>query len=533
MKRPPVVTIMGHVDHGKTTLLDYLRKSQIVKSEFGGITQHIGAFVVPFKNDKVTFIDTPGHAAFAAMRQRGARVTDIIILVVACEDGLMDQTIESIECAKKNDVPLIVAVNKCDKFSRDQKVLDARVESIRRDLIVHDVITEQDGGDVQLVKISALQGTGVEELKESIVALAETLELTADEKCMAAGHILESRVDPHKGKLCTILVQRGTVSKGSLLLAGNKNWAKVRALYDEHGKQKSRCPPGEPAQVTGWREEDPPSAGDLVIEVASEAEAKSVVNQYKLGRFERKSKIRKKTSNTDDDVEIEPIENKLNIVLKCDVDGTLGTLLDVLDTYDSDQVGIDLAHFGVGAISENDYIMAASFPNSVIYGFNVKCHDPSIMVRAKREGVPIRMYNVIYQLIDDLKQRLEERIPEAEKEQELGRALVAQDFVIDVTKKRKVHVAGCRCRLGVLKKSDVFYKLIRNEEVVVSDMIVNTLKHLKDDVKKIEKDQECGISFIGHDDLEFKPNDTLVCYEKVRYRPKLDWNTRHFSKTER
>lgn len=526
IKRPPVVTIMGHVDHGKTTLLDNLRKSQIVKEEFGGITQHIGAFVVPFKNDKVTFIDTPGHAAFAAMRQRGARVTDIIVLVVACEDGLLDQTIESIEWAKKSEVPIIVAINKCDKFADDNKSLNRRIDSIRKDLIVHDVVTELDGGDVQLVKISALTGTGVDELKESIIALAETLELKTEIDCMASGHILESLVDQHRGKLCTILVDRGKITKGTLLLAGKKNWAKVKALFDEHGKTKADCGPGEPARVIGWREEDLPSAGDIVIEVQNEVEAKSVVNQYKLRRYERK-----KNKATDSQTKVSEGEdvNKLNVVLKCDVDGTLGTLLDIFDTYDGRQVQLEVAHFGVGAITENDYRMASSFPNSVIYGFNVKCIDPKLLLQAKQEEVPIKMFNVIYHLIDDLKVRLEERIPEAEREQDIGQAMVLQEFVVEETRKRKTHVAGCRCNRGMLKRTDAYYKLLRNNQVIASDMTVKTLKHLKEDVKKIDKEQECGISFLEHEHLQFKPNDVLVCYEKVRYKPKLVWDIRGFS----
>lgn len=570
IKRPPVVTIMGHVDHGKTTLLDYLRNSKIVQQEFGGITQHIGAFVVPFKQkDKtelVTFLDTPGHAAFAAMRQRGANVTDIVVLVVACEDGVLDQTVESIKYAKNSEVPIIVAVNKVDKF-QDPDELSKQIELIRRQLTVHNVISEADGGDVQLVKISALKGIGVDDLKEAILALAETLELKAEINCPVAGHVIESLVDAHRGKLCTILVDKGQLVKGNVIIAGTKNWARVRALFDERGQLRQGCGPGEPVQVTGWREDELPAAGDPILQVGDDKEARTLIHKFKSELVEKKAiedasraaeryqefykiykekLIEKRESGRlygrilftprgqrpKESLEDEQVDKKINLILKCDVDGSLDALLDILDTYDKDNrqpVKLDLMHYGVGQITENDYRMAESFKNSVIYGFNVKPANQKILLEAKKSGVTVKLFNVIYHLIDDLKLRIVEKMPEQDKEVEVGRAIVMQEYVVTESKKQKTHVAGCRCSRGLLKRSDVLYKLLRNNQPIIEDMQVRTLKHLKDDAQEIEKERECGISFLGHENFEFKPGDQLVCYEKKKYRPALRWTISGFT----
>lgn len=566
-KRPPVVTIMGHVDHGKTTLLDHLRNSQIVKQEFGGITQHIGAFVVPFKQNKktelVTFLDTPGHAAFASMRQRGANVTDIVILVVACEDGVLDQTVESIKFAQTAGVPIIVAVNKIDKCA-NQKELETNIVLIRKQLIVHNVISEADGGDVQLIKMSALKGLGVDDLKEAILALAETLELKAEKDCPVSGRIIESLVHPHRGKLCTLLVQKGQLTKGCCLIAGTQNWARVRALFDERGQLKQSCEPGLPIQVTGWREDELPAAGEAVMQVPNEAEARAIINKFKQERLYEKATrdseeaskraeefyklykeklIEKRESGRKwsrifftprgvrpkESSENPSKEMKINLVLKCDVDGSLDAILNLLDSYDKDgrqPVKLDVVHYGVGAISESDYIIASSFPNTIIYGFNVKPADQKILVKAKKEGTTIKFFNVIYHLVDDLKARISDKIPELDEEVENGKANVLQEFLV-TERKSKTHVAGCRCSKGSLKR-DSLYKLVRNKEVLVQDMKVKTLKHLKDDVKEIEKDRECGISFLEHENIEFKPGDELVAYEKRKYKPKLRWDLKGF-----
>lgn len=569
VKRPPVVTIMGHVDHGKTTLLDHLRNSHIVQQEFGGITQHIGAFVVPFKQrDKtelVTFLDTPGHAAFAAMRQRGADVTDIVILVIACEDGVLDQTVESIKYAKASQVPIIVAVNKIDKFPNKAE-LDRNIKILKDQLVVYDIITESDGGDVQMVPISALQGIGIEDLKENILALAETLDLKANTDCRVSGRVIESQVNPHRGKLCTVLVQQGVLNKGDCLIAGTYNWARVRSLFDERGQLQQCCGPGLPIQVTGWREDELPSAGDSILEVDSEGEARRVIADFKSEKAMKKASddsamaakradefyrlykeklIEKRASgrrggriffnqrgvrsreSQDEDLNA----NKINLVLKCDVDGSLDALLDLLDTYDRDgrqPVKLDLMHFGVGNISENDLVLASTFKNSVIYGFNVKAANQKILLQAKHAGTPVVMFNVIYHLIDDLKARLSEKLPELEAEHEIGQANVIQEFIIKEPKKKKSHVAGCRCRRGTLQKNSL-YKLLRNNQVIASDLRVRTLKHLKDDVKEVERDRECGITFEGDEEIKFIPGDLLIAYERRKYKPKLKWDLKGFS----
>lgn len=594
-KRPPVVTIMGHVDHGKTTLLDNLRNSQIVKQEFGGITQHIGAFVVPFKQkgktELVTFLDTPGHAAFAEMRQRGANLTDIVVLVVACDDGVLDQTAESIKFAQNSKVPIIVAINKIDKYTSEKEV-DKSIDLIRKQLMVHNVITEAEGGDVQLVKISALNGIGVEYLKEAILALAETLELQAEINCRPSGRVIESQVDQHRGKLCTVLVQEGQLRKGDVIVAGTTNWARVRALFDERQQLRQVCDPGLPIQVTGWREEDLPSAGDPIVGVESEPEAKKIMAEFRHQRsldkankdaqeyarrseqfmklyreklsekreagrrygrifFSERGKRLKESVSTGDE------ERKINLVLKCDVDGSLEAILNLLDTYDKHDkqlVKLDVMHYGVGSITDNDLVLASSFANSVIYGFNVTPINQKILPKAKQEGVPVRLFNVIYHLYDDLKLRLAEKLPELEREVEIGRAVVIQEFVYR-EHKRKIHIAGCRCSRGVLR-SDSLYKLLRNNELLGEGFKVRSLKHLKDEVKEIEKDRECGISLTLPTDIndngvglveqqaakssggqskasvveiEFKPGDTLIAYTKQKYKPKLKWEAKGFA----
>lgn len=559
---------MGHVDHGKTTLLDHLRNSQIVEQEFGGITQHIGAFVVPFKQgnrtELVTFLDTPGHAAFAAMRQRGADITDIVVLVIACEDGILDQTVESIKYAKTSQVPIIVAVNKIDKFSKKSE-LDRNIQLLRDQLKVYDLITELDGGDIQMVPISALQGTGIEDLKENILALAETLDLKAEVDCGVTGRVIESLVSPHRGKLCTVLVQRGVLHKGDYLLAGTYNWARVRALFDERGQMLQSCGPGLPVQVTGWREDELPNAGDSVLQVESESEAKRIIADHRQKRAleranedseeaakraeEFQKKYKEKLSQKREsgryygriffnergvrpkESEDNSHENKINLILKCDVDGSLDAMLALLDSYDKSgrqPVKLDIMHFGVGNISENDLTLASSFPNTVIYGFNVKPASPKILTQAKHSGTVIKMFNVIYHLIDDLKARLSEKLPDLEAEHEIGRANVIQEFVITETRKRKSHVAGCRCSRGTLKR-DAFYRLVRNNEIIANDLQVKTLKHLKDDVKEIERDRECGISFEGDQEITFIPGDLLIAYERRKYKPKLKWDLKGFN----
>ncbi|XP_075353134.1 translation initiation factor IF-2, mitochondrial isoform X3 [Mycteria americana] len=490
--RPPVVTILGHVDHGKTTLLDSLRKTQVASMEAGGITQHIGAFLVHLPSgEKITFLDTPGHAAFSAMRARGTHVTDIVILVVAAEDGVMQQTIESIQHAKNAGVPLILAINKCDKPEADP-------ERVKKELLAHDVICEEFGGDVQAVNISALKGENLMVLAEATVALAEMLELKADSTGLVEATVIESRKDKGKGPVTTAIIQRGTLRKGCVLVAG-KTWAKVRFMFDENGKAIDAAPPGIPVEIMGWKEV--PSAGDEILEVESEQRAHEVVAwrtyveqqdrmkkdvevieakqkehrmEYKkkqqplahLTWRQRKAVLYKANKHL---MFLKPKErtemdkNVLSVIVKGDVDGSLEAILNILDSYDADdECKLDIIHFGMGDISETDISLAEAF-NGVVFGFSVKANE-SVKQLAAKKGVKIKLHNIIYKLIEDLKDELNSRLPPSVVEDTIGEASVLDTFSVTVGK-NKIPVAGCRVQKGLLDKKMKF-KLIRNRDVI-------------------------------------------------------------------
>ncbi|XP_061888784.1 translation initiation factor IF-2, mitochondrial-like [Entelurus aequoreus] len=437
VQRPPVVTIMGHVDHGKTTLLDSLRKSQIAAKEAGGITQHIGAFRVELPTgESITFLDTPGHAAFSAMRARGAHATDMVILVVAADDGVMKQTVESIQHAKQAAVPIIVAVNKCDKPQADP-------QRVKLELLAHDVVCEELGGDVQAIHVSALKGDNLQALVEATVALAEVLELKAEPDGPVEGVVIESRTDKGKGPATTAIVQRGALKRGSILVAG-KTWAKVRYLFDEKGRAVKEAGPSMAVEVIGWKEL--PSAGDSILEVESEQRAREVVDwrnqEAELQRMRAgQSAIQVKQKEHLDEYrkqreglahlhwrqrsalnylntkgKLRPSEQtshadlSLPLIIKADVDGSLEAILSIVDTYDAqDQCGLAVVHSGIGDVSENDLNMAVTFGGSV-YGFNVAA-GKSIQQMAARQGVPLRLNAVIYQLVEQLKAELNSKLP--------------------------------------------------------------------------------------------------------------------------
>ncbi|PKU44673.1 translation initiation factor if- mitochondrial [Limosa lapponica baueri] len=490
--RPPVVTILGHVDHGKTTLLDSLRKTQVASMEAGGITQHIGAFLVHLPSgEKITFLDTPGHAAFSAMRARGTHVTDIVILVVAAEDGVMQQTIESIQHAKNAGVPLILAINKCDKPEADP-------ERVKKELLAHDVVCEEFGGDVQAVNISALKGENLMVLAEATVALAEMLELKADSTGLVEGTIIESRKDKGKGPVTTAIIQRGTLRKGSVLVAG-KTWAKVRFMFDENGKAVDAASPGIPVEIMGWKEV--PSAGDEILEVESEQRAHEVVSwrtyveqqermkrdveviearqkehrmeyekkQQKLAHLtwrQRKAVLYKANKHlmfSKPKERTEMDKNVLSVIVKGDVDGSVEAILNILDSYDADdECKLDIIHFGMGDISETDISLAEAF-NGVVFGFSVKAND-SIKQLAAKKGIKIKLHNIIYKLIEDLKEELNSRLPPSVVENTIGEASVLDIFSVTVGK-NKIPVAGCRVQKGLLDKKMKF-KLLRNGDVI-------------------------------------------------------------------
>ncbi|CAN8031726.1 unnamed protein product [Ixodes persulcatus] len=551
--RPPVVTIMGHVDHGKTTLLDSLRNTNVVDQEFGGITQHIGAFTVTLPgNERITFLDTPGHAAFSAMRARGALATDIVVLVVAADDGVMEQTVESIRYAREADVPIIVAINKVDKPNTD-------IEHVKRGLMVHGIQMDDEGGDVQYVCISALKGTNLDKLTETILTQAELMEIRADPKGMVEGVVIESTTDKHRGKLSTALIQRGTLKKGAFLVAG-KAWAKVRGMFDEWGKPLQVAPPGVPAQVIGWKEL--PSAGDDIIEVESEKRAREVVDwrqaqqrsaqddaeweaiQHKLQEHLEKYKAeleqrralgqrrkRRRLSNrekeyTVDDTPRLPIivkgEHQTLIVLRRvagDVDGSVEAVLDILDTYHSHRsCRLDLMHYGVGAVTESDVELAQPF-NAVVYAFHVPVLE-SARKLAEEGGVEIRDFKVIYHLVEDIRKELGKRLPLADAEEVHGEALVLQEFLVNEGRK-KVPVAGCRCTKGALRK-DALFKVCRNSETIHTGSL-SSMRHLKNEVDSIKKDVECGL-MLQDSGVRFQHGDVLVCFSIKQVPQETDWD---------
>jgi translation initiation factor IF-2 len=546
--RSPVVTIMGHVDHGKTTLLDKLRKTQVAAMEAGGITQHIGAFLVSLPSgEKITFLDTPGHAAFSAMRARGAQVTDIVVLVVAADDGVMKQTVESIQHAKDAQVPIVLAINKCDKP-------DADPEKVKKELLAYDVVCEDYGGDVQAVHVSALMGDNLMALAEATIALAEMLELKADPTGPVEGTVIESFTDKGRGPVTTAIIQRGTLRKGSILVAG-KSWAKVRAMFDEHGKTISEAYPSMPVGIIGWR--DLPSAGDEILEVESEPRAREVIDWRKFEQELEKNKDdlkiieekrkehqeahqkareqygtlnwkersfkkyleRKEQRPLKAKKKAEGDSNVLPIIIKGDVDGSVEAILNIMDTYDaSHECELELVHFGVGDISENDVNFAETF-DGIIYGFNVNASNV-IQQSAARKRVKIKLHKIIYRLIEDLQEELSSRLPCLVEEQPIGEASILATFSVTEGKK-KIPVAGCRVQKGQLERQKKF-KLIRNGHVIWKGSLTS-LKHHKDDVSVIKTGMDCGLS-LDEEKVEFKVGDEIVCYEEKEILAKTSWD---------
>nr|XP_048283515.1 translation initiation factor IF-2, mitochondrial isoform X5 [Myodes glareolus]XP_048283516.1 translation initiation factor IF-2, mitochondrial isoform X5 [Myodes glareolus] len=546
--RFPVVTIMGHVDHGKTTLLDKLRKTQVAAMEVGGITQHIGAFLVSLPSgEKITFLDTPGHAAFSAMRARGAQVTDIVVLVVAADDGVMKQTVESIQHAKEAQVPIILAINKCDKT-------DADPEKVKKELLAYDVVCEDYGGEVQAVHVSALKGDNLMALAEATIALAEMLELKADVTGPVEGTVIESFTDKGRGPVTTAIIQRGTLRKGSILVAG-KSWAKVRLMFDENGQTLNEAYPSMPVGIIGWR--DLPSAGDEILEVESEPRAREVVDWRKTEQKEEKGKddlkimeeMRKEHQEEHrkarakygslhwkkrsymkylERKEQRPLKPKekaekdssvLPLIIKGDVDGSVEAILNLLDTYDaSHECELELVHFGLGDISENDVNFAETF-DGVIYGFNVDA-GKAIQQSAAQKGVKIKLHKIIYHLIEDLQEELSSRLPHRLEEYPIGEACILATFAV-TEGKRKVPVAGCRVQKGQLEKQKKF-KLIRNGQVIWKGSLTS-MKHHKDDVSVIKTGMDCGLT-LDEEKVEFKVGDEIVCYEENEVPAKTSWD---------
>jgi len=494
--RPPVVTIMGHVDHGKTSLLDAIRQANVVSGEAGGITQHIGAYQVTAPTGQaITFIDTPGHAAFTAMRARGAKVTDIVVLVVAADDGVMPQTIEAINHARAAHVPLIVAINKIDKP-------DAKPERVRTELLQHEVQVESMGGETLEVEVSAKQKTNLDKLLEMIALQAEVLDLKANAGRAAEGTVIEARLDKGRGPVATMLVQRGTLHVGDIVVAGTQ-WGRVRALLDDQGVGRPAAGPSFPVEILGFN--GTPEAGDRVAVVESEARAREIA-EYRERQKRDKLAARggsARGSLSDMMSQLKTAGRKeFPLVIKGDVQGSVEAIAAALEKLGTDEVGARVVHAGVGGISESD-ISLAEASNAAVIGFNVRAHKEA-REAAERAGIEIRYYNIIYNLVDDVKGAMSGLLAPTLRETLLGNATILEVF--DISKVGKV--AGCRVTDGNVERG-ANVRLIR-DNVVVHEGKLSTLKRFKDEVKEVAAGQECGMAFENYQDM--RAGDVIECY---------------------
>lgn len=496
LPRPPVVTVMGHVDHGKTSLLDYIRRAKVVQGEAGGITQHIGAYHVETPRGVITFLDTPGHEAFTAMRARGAKATDIVILVVAADDGVMPQTIEAIAHAKAAGVPMVVAVNKIDKEA-------ANPERIRQELTAHEVVPDEWGGDVQFIDVSAKKGINIDALLEAVLLEAEVLELTAPVDAPAKGIIVEARLDKGRGAVATLLVQSGTLKKGDMLLAGTA-FGKIRAMVDENGKAINEAGPSIPVEILGLS--DVPNAGEDAMVLADEKKAREIA-LFRQGKY-RDVRLAKQQAAKLENMFNNMGENQaqsLSVIIKADVQGSYEALAGSLKKLSTDEVKVNVLHSGVGGITESDVNLAIA-SGAFIIGFNVRA-DASARKLAENENVEIRYYNIIYDAIDDVKAAMSGMLSPEEKEQVTGTVEIRQ--VISVSKVG--NIAGCMVIDGVVKR-DSHVRLIRNN-VVIHTGELSSLKRYKDDVKEVRMGFECGLMIKGYN--EIMEGDQLECFDIV------------------
>ncbi len=493
--RPPVVTVMGHVDHGKTSLLDALRATDVAAHEAGGITQHIGAYQVKMPGgEKITFIDTPGHAAFTEMRSRGARVTDIVVLCVAADDGVMPQTIEAIHHAKAAEVPMIVAINKIDMPGADSS-------RVKQELLQHEVIVEEMGGETQAVEVSAKERTNLDKLEELILLQAEVLELQANPDRSAEGVIIEARVEQGRGTVATVLVQRGCLNQGDIFVAGAE-WGRVKLMMDDRGNRVSFAGPGVPVEVLGLN--SPPVAGDDVTVVNSENRAREV-SEYRQRR--RKDTQAAKTARGTLEQMFEKIKDgekeTLSVVLKADVHGSVEALQNAIEGMNNDEVTISVLHGAVGGINESD-VTLANASNALIIGFNVRA-NPQAREHARRDGVEIRYYSIIYDAIDDLRQALSGLLSPEIRENFIGYAEIREVF--NVSKVGKV--AGCMVTDGLVKRG-ARVRLLR-DDVVIHEGELSQLKRFKDDAREVREGSECGMAFANYQDLQ--TGDVIECFE--------------------
>jgi translation initiation factor IF-2 len=496
LPRPPVVTIMGHVDHGKTSLLDAIRHANVVSGEAGGITQHIGAYQVTAPNGQlVTFIDTPGHAAFTAMRARGAKVTDIVVLVVAADDGVMPQTAEAIMHARAAGVPIIVAINKIDKP-------DAKPERVRNELLQYEVQVESLGGETLEVEVSATQRTNLDKLLDLIALQAEVLDLKANPDRAAEGTVIEARLDRGRGPVATVLVQRGTLHTGDIIVGGSQ-WGRVRALIDDKGETRESAGPSTPVEILGFS--GSPEAGDRVAVVETEARAREIT-EYREREKRDKAAARgagARSSLVDMMSQLKTAGRKeFPLVIKGDVQGSVEAIVATLEKLNTDEVAARVLHAGVGGITESDVTLAEA-SNAVIIGFNVRAHKEARNL-AEQAGIEIRYYNIIYNLVDDVKAAMSGLLPPTLREEMLGNAVILEVFNISKVGK----VAGCRVTDGNVQRG-ANVRLIR-DNVVVHEGKLSTLKRFKDEVKEVVAGQECGMAFESYQDM--RVGDVIECY---------------------
>jgi translation initiation factor IF-2 len=500
--RAPVVTVMGHVDHGKTSLLDYIRESRVASGEAGGITQHIGAYHVDTPKGMITFLDTPGHAAFTAMRARGAQSTDVVILVVAADDGVMPQTEEAVQHARAAGVPLVVAINKMDKEGADP-------ERVTTELAGKDVIPEDWGGDTQFIKVSAHTGEGIEELLEAVLLQSELLELTAPVDVPARGVVVESRIDKGRGVVATALVQQGTLRKGDFILAG-ESVGKIRALNDDARQPTAEAGPSIPVEILGL--DEPPQAGDEFFVVADERKAKEIAqqrqDQARKEKFSRQQAA--KLENMFTDME-SGVVNKLPLVVKTDVRGSLEALTTALNDFATEEVAVEIVASGVGGITESDINLALT-TGAIVLGFNVRASSVARQL-AEKEQIEVRYYSVIYNLLDEVKQALSGMLAPETKEEIVGIAEVR-----DVFRSPKFGaIAGCMVTEGVVYRNKPIRVL--RDNIVIYQGELESLRRFKDDAQEVRNGMECGIGVKDYNDV--KPGDQIEVYDITQVQRSL------------
>ncbi|MDR1048739.1 MAG: translation initiation factor IF-2, partial [Synergistaceae bacterium] len=499
--RPPIVTVMGHVDHGKTTLLDTIRHTNVTASEAGGITQHIGAYIVMHEGSPIVFLDTPGHEAFTAMRARGAEVTDVVILVVAADDGVMPQTREAIDHVKAAGVPIVVAVNKVDKPA-------AKPDRVRQQLSDAGLVPEEWGGDVVMVDVSAKGGSGIDHLLEMVLLVAEMQDLKSDTKASPEGVVIEAELDKGKGPVATVIVQQGTLKRGDVVLFST-SWGKIRALIDTAGKNVNEAGPSTPVEILGLSEA--PQPGESFIVVRSEREARDALSANRSqvrdgGTPARKASLEDLYSQMQ-----EGQKPQLNLLVKCDVQGSVEALCASLEKMATDEVGVSIIHKGVGRIAESD-VTLASASSAVVIGFNVR-PDANAKKLAEADGVEVRIYDIIYDVIDDVKAAMEGLLKPALREQRLGEVEIREIFKIPKAGK----IAGCHVTQGLVRRSSKV-RVVR-AGIVIWDGGISTLRHFKDEAREVKAGFDCGIALGGFQD--FEEGDILEAYEVVEEKRTL------------